>query len=75
MVIYEWQDAKYLGKAQRSDSDNQLPVGLQFSDSPSCMDIQANRTYMSVREQHFRKVIARVNNLDTLFSTCRAENL
>jgi hypothetical protein len=26
MVIYEWKDAKYLGKVQHSDADNELPV-------------------------------------------------
>jgi hypothetical protein len=29
MVIYEWKDAKYLGKVHHSDMDNELPVSLQ----------------------------------------------
>ena len=32
MVIYEWNDAKYLGKEQSPDvADNNLPVSFSFS--------------------------------------------
>jgi len=31
MVIYEWKDAKYLGKVHHSDTDNELPVSFQPS--------------------------------------------
>ncbi len=38
MVIYEWEGAKYLGKAQVSDMGNELPVIFVFVLHPSSLN-------------------------------------
>jgi len=74
MVIYEWKDAKYLGKVHHLDTDNELPVSFQPSGFMR-YHIESSRKYTSVRELLSRKGIARVNNSDISFLTCRPENL
>ena len=39
MVIYEWKDAKYLGKVHHSDTDNELPVSHQQFGFMSCITL------------------------------------
>jgi hypothetical protein len=63
MVIYEWEDAKYLGKAQVSDMGNELPVIFVFVFHPSSLNVSF-RKYMSALELRSLRAIAHASSLD-----------